>query len=149
MIHDTWQPHALPIEVTLNSNTNKLQSSSNKTQQQRQRGPTIPSGTVAGTVSVSAQASDNRSVIALRVTNFGMHPATVSINVKPQDGRTSFRLEDAAVRCWQLSAPKLTDANTPGQPDKIVPKELEAVTLKPLEVPPFCFMSCEIASRPA
>ena len=95
-------------------------------------------------MSVSAQASDNRSVIALRVTNFGVHPATISINLKPK-GDASFSLEDAAVKCWQLRSAELTDANTPGQPDKIVPKELEAVTLKPLEVPPFCFMSCEIA----
>ena len=109
----------------------------------RAGGLTIPNGTVAGTVSVSVQASDNRSVIALRVTNFGVHPATVHINLAPK----SFSLEDAAVQCWQLSSDQLTDANTPGQPDKIVPKALGAVPLSPLVVAPFSFTTCEIVPR--
>ena len=97
-------------------------------------------------MSVSAQASDNRSVIALRVTNFGVHPATISINLKPK-GDASFSLEDAAVTCWQLSSPKLTDANTPGQPGKIVPEELHRpVSLEPLVVPAFSFTTCEVLS---
>ena len=96
-------------------------------------------------MSVSAQASDNRSVIALRVTNFGVHPATISINLKPK-GDASFSLEDAAVKCWQLRSAELTDANTPGQPGKIVPKSLGAVPLTPLVVAPFSFTTCEVVN---
>ena len=139
MITQTWQPQALPIEVTIAAD--KQQSSA----EHAEAPPTIPAGTVAGTVSVSAQANDNRSTVALRVTNFGVHPATVSVSIKPAKG-ASFALEDAAVKCWQLSSAKLTDANTPGQPDKIVPQALGAVSLSPLSVPAFSFTTCEVAS---
>ena len=142
MIHDTWQPRALPIEVTLA----KTPLSQHRPEEDRPAaGPAIPSGTVAGTVSVSAQASANRSVIALRVTNFGVYPATVSVNLKPK-GKSNFSLEEAAVTCWQLSSTRLTDANTPGKPDKIVPKELGAVSLAPLLVPPFSFTTCAVVN---
>ena len=139
MITQTWQPQALPIEVTIAAD--KQQSLA----EHAEAPPTIPAGTVAGTVSVSAQANDNRSTVALRVTNFGVHPATVAVSIKPAKG-ASFALEDAAVKCWQLSSAKLTDANTPGQPDKIVPQALGAVSLSPLLVPAFSFTACEVAS---
>ena len=45
-------------------------------------------GTVAGTVRVSAQANDNRSTGALRVTNFGVHPATVVVSVRKKFEQT-------------------------------------------------------------
>ena len=54
MITETWQPHALPIEVTI---------AADKQQSSAEAPPTIPAGTVAGTVSVSAQANDNRSTV--------------------------------------------------------------------------------------
>jgi hypothetical protein len=139
MIHDTWQPHALPIQVTLVEEDEASIAGGRST---------ISRGTVAGTVSVSAQASENRSVIALRVTNFGVHLATVRFKLlNSKDDGASFSLEDAAVTCWQLSSPKLTDANTPGQPGKIVPEELHRpVSLEPLVVPAFSFTTCEVLS---
>jgi alpha-L-arabinofuranosidase len=136
MIHDSWQPNALPVQVT-------LVHQQHVEEQTRMGGQTIPSGTVAGTVSVSAQISNNGSVIALRVTNFGIHPATLNVDIKPTSA-ASFSLEGATVRCWQLSAAKLTDANTPGQPEKIVPKDMGAVPLTPLAVEPFSFTTCTV-----
>ena len=96
-------------------------------------------------MSVSAQASDDRSVVALRVTNFGTQPATITVSVQPAEEQSG-NSEGAAVKCWQLSSGKLTDANTPGEPGKIVPKALGLVSLTPLVVPPFSFTTCELRS---
>uniref|UniRef100_A0A7S3BW04 Alpha-L-arabinofuranosidase 1 catalytic domain-containing protein n=1 Tax=Haptolina ericina TaxID=156174 RepID=A0A7S3BW04_9EUKA len=94
LIASTWQPFALPVEVTGGSTT-----------------------------SVSAQQAANGSVVVVRLVNDSPQPLNVSVVLLNATG-VPLLLDGARLTAWSLQADDPDAANTAGAPSTVSPTEL-------------------------